>query len=163
MLPVLMRRALLTAASIILIDQLTKLWAVATLEGQSRIRLLGELFGFDFVRNPGAAFSLGTSSTWLFTVISAVITVLLLTYALPRVTHSGWAWALGGMLGGAAGNLIDRLVRDPGFPVGHVVDFLRLPNFPLFNIADIAITFSVIAMMLLSLRGQEPWPSRNPS
>ena len=159
-LPVLQRRALILAASIIVVDQLTKVWAVAVLEGQPRRRILGELLGLDFGRNPGAAFSIGTSNTIVFTIISSVIVVLLLTIALPRVTHAGWSWALGGMLGGAVGNLIDRLVRDPGFPVGHVVDFLRLPNFPIFNIADMAISFSVTAMILMSLRGHEPWPPR---
>ena len=155
-----MRRALVFATLIIALDQVTKAWAVAELEGQPRRRILGELFGLDFGRNPGAAFSIGTSNTIVFTVISSVIVLLLLTVVLPRVTHAAWAWALGGMLGGAAGNLIDRIVRDPGFPVGHVVDFLRLPNFPIFNIADMAISFSVVAMILMSLRGHEPWPPR---
>lgn len=155
-----MRRALLLASLIIVIDQVTKAWAVAALEGEPRRRILGELFGLDFGRNPGAAFSIGTSNTIVFTIISSVIVILLLTVALPRVTHPAWAWALGGMLGGATGNLIDRFVRDPGFPVGHVVDFLRLPNFPIFNIADMAISFSVIAMIVMSLRGHEPWPPR---
>jgi signal peptidase II len=148
--------ALALGVGIIVVDQTVKAWAVANLEGQPARPFIGELLRLDLVRNPGAAFSLGTGSTLFFTILSAIVSVVLLRL-LWRTTDPRWALAFGALVGGALGNLTDRLTRDPGFPVGHVVDMFRLPNFPVFNIADIAITLSVATMMLLSLRGVEPW------
>jgi signal peptidase II len=142
--------------AILVVDQLVKVWAVSALEGQAPRNFVGELLRLDLVRNPGAAFSLGAGRTVIFTVISAVVSLILVKLLL-RATHRGWALAFGALLGGAVGNLVDRLFREPGFPSGHVVDMFRLPNFPVFNIADMSITFAVIAMFWLSLRGVEPW------
>ena len=71
------------------------------------------------------------------------------------VTNKSWAIALGGLLGGAVGNLIDRIFRSPEVFQGHVVDFISLPNYPMFNISDSAVVLSAIAMVILSLRGIE--------
>jgi signal peptidase II len=150
-------RAGLSLTGIILVtDQVVKAWAVSALEGQPARNLVGGLLRLDLVRNPGAAFSLGAGRTILFTVISAIVSMVLLRL-LWRATDRGWALAFGALLAGAVGNLLDRLFRDPGFPSGHVVDMFRLPNFPVFNVADISITLSVVAMFWLTFRGVEPW------
>lgn len=148
-----------TASVIIAVDQVTKALAVEFLVNREPIRVLGPLLSLDLVRNPGAAFSFGTGNTVVFTILSSVVSVVLLVLSF-RITDHRWAVGLGMLLAGAVGNLIDRLVREPGFPVGHVIDMFRLPNFPVFNVADMSITFSVVVMMLLSFRGIEPWPDK---
>lgn len=147
--------SLALAAAVIGVDQVVKAWAVEALAGRPPRPFIGELLRLDLVRNPGAAFSLGEGGTLAFTVLSSVVSAVLVVL-IVRGVEPRWSLALGGLLGGAAGNLVDRLTRDPGFPVGHVIDMFRLPDFPVFNVADMSITFSVIAMVLLSLRGVEP-------
>lgn len=145
---------LLVAAGVWVIDQATKWWAVKSLEGQDTIHLIGDLLTLSFLRNPGAAFSLGSGSTVLFTVVAVVVVVVILRTA--RRLHSiWWAVALGALLGGALGNLTDRLLRTPGFPSGHVVDFIAVKYFAVFNCADMAIVGSAILMVVLSLLGVE--------
>jgi signal peptidase II len=144
--------------AIIALDQVIKVWAVQALEGQPPRDFIGSLLRLDLVRNHGAAFSLGTEATVVFTILSSVVSLIIVRVIL-RTEQRSWALAFGGILGGAVGNLIDRIVRSPGFPEGHVVDMFRLPNFPVFNVADMAITFSAVALVWLSLRGSEPWPS----
>lgn len=151
------RRALVVtlavvAAVVYALDRLTKLWAVDTLTpGQPR-DLVGSVLRLNLINNPGAAFSLATSATWVLTLI-AVGVVAAIIYTARRLRSRGWAWALGLLLGGAAGNLTDRLVRPPGFGRGHVVDFLQLPHWPIFNIADSAIVSAAVLIVLLALRG----------
>ena len=146
------RQLLLTALVVILIDLATKAWAVARLENQSEIKVIGEFLKFSFVRNPGAAFSFGTSVTWVFTLIAIAVTIAILLIS-KNVTNKPWAIALGGLLGGAVGNLIDRIFRSPEVFHGHVVDFISVPNYPMFNISDSAVVLSAIAMVVLSMRG----------
>jgi signal peptidase II len=146
------RQLLLTALVVILLDLATKAWAVARLENQSDIKVIGEILKFSFVRNPGAAFSFGTSVTWVFTLIAIAVSITILLVS-KSVTNRPWAIALGGLLGGAVGNLIDRIFRSPEVFHGHVVDFISVPNFPMFNISDSAVVLSAIAMVILSLRG----------
>lgn len=134
-----------------LADRLTKTWALAALTENEPREFIGSLLRLRLIFNPGAAFSLGTQVTPLFTVIQAVVSVIVL-YAALRVRSWPWALALGLVLGGAAGNLTDRLTRPPGFGLGHVVDFLELPNFPVFNIADSAIVAAAALVALLSVR-----------
>lgn len=152
----------LTAASIVVVDQIAKALAVELLSNRAPVRVLGPLLSLDLVRNPGAAFSFGTGNTIVFTIVSTIVSIAIV-FASFRLTDRRWAVGLGMLLAGAVGNLIDRLVRDPGFPVGHVIDMFRLPNFPVFNVADMSITFAVVVMMWLSFRGIEPWPDRKPS
>lgn len=142
------------AAGWVALDQVTKYWAVRTLSGEPPVRVVGDWFQFRLVYNSGAAFSLGTGSTWVFTLLASVVVVVLLWYA-PRVTHRGYAVALGLLIGGAGGNLVDRLLREPGFGRGEVVDFLALPNFPVFNVADIGITSAAVLIGLLVFRGED--------
>lgn len=143
-----------TAVTILVLDQLTKIWAVARLENQPPIEVLGQFLQLTFVRNPGAAFSLGAGSTLIVSLLALVIVGVLLLRA-RNLASVWWAVAMGGMIGGALGNLIDRVFRSPGVFRGHVVDFLALPNWPVFNIADMAVVGSAILMVLLVALGIE--------
>lgn len=142
------------AAGIVVADQLSKFWAVATLEGTAPRALVGELLQLHFVRNPGAAFSLGGSYTFIISALAIGVSVVILRTA-RTLSSTWWAVVLGGVLGGALGNLLDRLFRAPGPLRGHVVDFLELPNWPIFNVADMALVGSAILAVVLSLRGIE--------
>lgn len=143
-----------TAFVVLVADQVTKIWAVARLEGQPPIEVLGEFLQLVFVRNPGAAFSLGANSTMVISLLALVIVGVLL-FRSRNLASVWWAVAMGGMIGGAVGNLIDRIFRYPGVFRGHVVDFLALPNWPVFNLADMAVVGSAILMVLLVLFGVE--------
>jgi signal peptidase II len=135
-----------------LLDQGTKWWAESALaDGQPR-EVLGDLLQFRLVYNPGAAFSTGTSYTAVLTVIALVVIVVVIRMA-SRLRSRTWALALGLILGGALGNVTDRIFRDPAPFRGEVVDFIELPNWPVFNLADSAITVAAVLFVLLSLRG----------
>jgi signal peptidase II len=142
--------ALLTVS----LDAATKALVVARLEHRDGIRLLGGFLTFEVSRNSGAAFSFAQSATVLFTGI-AVAVVVVIVRTLPRLQSRGWAVTLGLLLGGAVGNLVDRVTRAPGVGRGAVVDFIHLPHFATFNVADSAITVGAALAMLLSLRGIE--------
>jgi signal peptidase II len=142
--------AWLTAATVLVVDQVTKLWAVATLEGWPDREIVGELLRFSFVRNPGAAFGLGGGATIVFSLVAVVVAVVLFRMS-TRLASTWWAVALGLMLGGALGNLIDRIFREPAPLQGHVVDFLRLPNWPVFNVADMSLVAAAVMIVALSL------------
>jgi signal peptidase II len=140
------------AGVVLLVDQLTKIWAVATLEEGVRTPLVGDLLGLTLLYNPGAALSFATGMTWVFTLAAIAVSVVILRTA-PRLGSRTWTVALGLLLGGALGNLIDRLVREPGFAQGHVVDFIAYGNLFVGNVADIAIVVAAGLIILLSLRG----------
>lgn len=140
------------AVGVVALDQATKAWAVARLAGEPPIEVIGTLLRFTYVENTGAAFGLGSGFTWIFTIIAIVVVVFILRTA-RRLGSYLWAIALGGLLGGALGNLIDRLTREPGVGQGYVVDFIQLPLWPVFNIADISIVCSAIGMVLLAIAG----------
>ena len=143
----------LVAAVVYAADQLSKAWVVANLEEYEAVPVLGELLQFVFVRNPGAAFSLASAYTWVFTIIAASVIVFLAWFA-RRIRSFGWGVLFGMLLGGTLGNLTDRLFREPGFGVGHVVDFLSVWMFPaIFNLADVAIVSSMGLFVILTLRG----------
>lgn len=132
-------------------DQLTKWWVETGMrEGQS-ITVIDGLLWWRFIRNPGAAFSMGESHTWIFTIVMAVVAVVVVA-VLPRARNLWWLLALGGLLAGVLGNLTDRLFRLPGFGVGHVVDFISVPRFAIFNIADSFICVCIAGIALLTLR-----------
>lgn len=135
------------------LDQLTKAIVVDRLPPGEFVPVIGDLLGFRFVENPGAAFSLGSGATWLFAVIAIVVAVVIVVFA-RRIHSLAWATVLGLLLGGTLGNLVDRLVRAPGVGQGHVVDFIQIEGFPaVFNVADIAIVSSMVLFVLLTLRG----------
>lgn len=142
----------LIALVVLGLDQLTKYLAVEHLTGSGRVDLVGDLFGFYLIRNPGAAFSLATGSTWIFSVVAVAVSVFIIRIS-RTLGHWGWAVALGLLLGGAVGNLTDRIFREPGLFRGHVVDFLQLPHWPIFNLADSAITCAAVLIAVLSVIG----------
>lgn len=140
------------AAAVVVLDQLTKWLAVRYLEGQPPVQIVGDWLALDFLRNPGAAFSFGTGFTFVFPVIAIAVVVVIVRKS-RELGSLAWAIALGGMLGGALGNLIDRVFRDPGMLQGHVVDFIFVKHFAVFNVADAAITCSAVLMVVLALLG----------
>ena len=141
------------AAVVLAADQLSKLLAIRLLPVDQPRRIVGDLLIFRRVENSGAAFSIASGSTWVFSIIAATVVVFLIWYA-RRIRSFGWALLFGLLLGGTLGNLTDRLTRAPGFGVGHVVDFVQIPLLPaIFNLADSAIVTSMVLFVLLTLRG----------
>ncbi len=134
------------------VDQVSKLLAVDRLEGRPDVRVIGDVLQLHLAYNPGAAFSTGTGLTPLITVVAIVASLAVLHYA-RRIGSTTWAVALGLLLAGITGNLTDRLLRDPGPMRGHVVDFLKLPNWPIFNTADIWINIAAGLIVLQAVRG----------
>ncbi|MHB1065003.1 MAG: signal peptidase II [Georgenia sp.] len=146
---------LLTLTAVVaVLDQVTKYLAESRLEPGELTPVLGDLLGLQLIHNPGAAFSLATGMTWIFTLVSVVVLVVVVRVS-RRLGSTTWAVALGLLLGGLLGNLYDRLFRDPGFPEGHVVDFLSYGGLFIGNVADIAIVGAAILVALLALRGRE--------
>ena len=144
------------AALVVTVDQVSKALVVDRLAPGVPATVVPGWLQLRLLRNPGAAFSLSTGTTWLFTII-AVLVIGVIVRVSRRLGSLGWAVALGLLLGGALGNLIDRLTREPGFGVGHVVDFieyLRFPfmAFPVFNVADSCIVSAAGLIMILGLR-----------
>lgn len=154
--PVSRRRmtAMFAAVAVLVLglDQLTKAIVLAKLEPGEPVNVIGSLLRFNLVKNPGAAFSLGTGYTVVLTVIAVGVAAAVIN--LSRRLHSiGWTVAFGLLLGGAAGNLADRFFRDPAPFRGHVVDFMQLPHWAIFNCADTAIVTAACLMVLQTLRG----------
>ena len=133
-------------------DVVTKILAVTHLGDGSRVRLIGGLLVLRETRNPGAAFGIAGGATVLFTLVAAGVVVAIARTA-RRLRSRPWALTLGLLLGGASGNLLDRLVRAPGPLRGHVVDWIELPHWPVFNLADSAIVTGGVLAVLLASRG----------
>ncbi|RZQ60087.1 signal peptidase II [Amycolatopsis suaedae] len=144
-------RAVLLAVVVLVVDQLTKLWAENALTDRPPIPLLGDFLSLRLLYNPGAAFSIGAGQTWIFTIFAA-LAVVGIGWLISRVRSGGWAVALGLLLGGATTHLLDRLFRAPGFARGHVVDFIDYNGWFVGNVADIALTVGAALIILLSLR-----------
>jgi len=142
----------LVAAATLAADQGAKAWALSALPGRGPVRLLGDFLSLRLLRNSGAAFSIGSDVTWILTMLAAGAVVGIAWFA-ARVRSSGWAVALGLMLGGAGTHLLDRLFRAPGFGIGHVVDFIDYNGWFVGNVADIALTFGAGLAVLLSALG----------
>jgi signal peptidase II len=140
------------AAFVIAADVISKSIVVATMVDHAPIRLLGGLLTITLTRNGGAAFSIGTSMTIVFTVIALGVIIYVLRAA-RKLRSIGWAVALGLLLGGATGNLIDRIFRAPAPFAGHVVDWIELPHWPVFNLADSSICCAGVLVVLLALNG----------
>lgn len=136
-------------------DQFTKYLALQNLPYEQPVPVIGDFLIFYLVRNPGAAFSLGEEVTWVFTIALAAVAVVIVWLAATRVKSRLWAVALGLLLGGVLGNLTDRVLREPGFPVGHVIDFINTPWMmpAIYNVADIFIVSMMIGVALLVLVG----------
>lgn len=144
----------LLAITVLAADQLTKFLAIESLPREQPVPIVGDLLVFYLVRNPGAAFSLGEGVTWIFTIALAAVAIGIVV-ATRRVHSRAWAVVLGLLLGGVLGNLTDRLFREPGFPVGHVVDFISTPWMmpAIYNVADIFIVTMMIGVAVLVLIG----------
>ncbi|MDO9497943.1 MAG: signal peptidase II [Nocardioides sp.] len=134
------------------VDVGTKVLAVAKLTDRDDIPLVGDLLVLHLTRNPGAAFSTGTQFTEVLSCI-AIVAVVVVLWLSRRIGTAAWAVGLGLLLAGVAGNLTDRLLREPGPLRGHVIDFLMLPNWPVFNIADMAINAAAALILIQAFRG----------
>lgn len=145
--------ALVLAVLAYALDQLSKAWVVGTMQVGESIVVVPGLLRWYYILNSGAAFSIGEGHTWVFTLIQAVVAVVVLVL-IPRVRSVPWGLALGGLLGGVLGNLTDRLFRPPSFGQGHVVDMISVPNFAIFNVADSFIVCAMIAVCLLLVTGR---------
>jgi signal peptidase II len=133
-------------------DIISKTIVVATLSDRSPVQLLGGFLKLTESRNPGAAFSIGPSMTVVFSVIAVGVIIFILR-ASRRIRSLAWAVSLGLLLGGATGNLTDRLLRYPGPFRGYVVDWIWLPHWPIFNLADSSIVCGGVLAVLLAVRG----------
>jgi len=142
------------AAFVLAADIITKAIVVAHLRPDQPVHLLGNVLEFWLTRNPGAAFSVGTGETAVFTVIAFGVIVYIARTA-RKLYSAGWAIALGLLLGGAMGNLGDRIFRAPGLFRGYVVDWIGVvPRYyPIFNLADSAIVCGGILTVILAMRG----------
>jgi lipoprotein signal peptidase len=133
------------------IDQVTKAVVLAVLDPAHPIPLLGGVVNLQLLRNSGAAFSMGEGLTVGLSIVAIAALVGVLVWFVPKVRHPGWTVAMGLLVAGIAGNLADRLFRDPGPFQGHVVDFIQVPYFAVFNVADICITAAAAVVIWLTL------------
>ncbi|WP_363554319.1 signal peptidase II [Microbacterium sp. LWO12-1.2] len=142
------------AAVVLAADQFVKYLTITNLPLQEPVPVLGEFLQLYYVRNPGAAFSLGSEVTWIFTIALSVVAAVIIWKAFGLRSRL-WAVVLGCLLGGVLGNLGDRLFREPGFPVGHVVDMISMPWMmpAIFNVADVFIVTGMISVALLVVFG----------
>ena len=137
------------ALALVLVDQLTKWIALENLEPGQSVPVIGDLLSWRLTFNDSAGFSLGFGVTWFFTLLSTTAFLVLIVRA-HKVRNTLWLILAGVIGGGILGNLVDRLIREPGFANGHVVDFIQIPlNFPIFNFADICIS---VGMTLVAWR-----------
>jgi len=140
---------------LVFLDQLTKELAITALSDGSVMPVIGDILRFRLAYNDAAAFSLGVGQTWVLAIIACCAVLALLWFG-PKARNLTWTIIAGLVLGGAAGNLVDRLTRAPGFLNGHVVDFISIPfNFPIFNLADTFLVVGVSLAMLRTLMGDE--------
>ena len=142
---------LVVAITVVAIDRVTKMWAVDALDGGRVIVLVDPWWQLRLVYNSGAAFGFAGGYTAVISIVAVVVAVAILRMS-RRLRNVWWAVALGGILGGALGNLIDRMTQEPGPLRGFVIDFIEWPGFPVWNLADAAIVGSVALVLLLSLR-----------
>jgi len=149
-LPVLASAALIALG----IDQFSKFLVVTTMREGEVIPVLGPVLQWNFVRNSGAAFSLASGMTWIFTILAVIVAVVIVWFS-RRIHSLSWAILLGLLLGGVLGNLTDRLFREPGFGRGEVVDFISMPWMlpAIYNMADASIVVSMGLFLLITLRG----------
>ena len=152
------RSVLLVAALIWAIDFATKNWAINYLEDQNPRKIFGNFLQLTFAKNSGAAFSFATRGTILLTIFSIVV-ILAIGYWSPRLTSRRWGLVLGFVLGGTLGNLSDRIFRANGRTgvfKGEVIDWIQLPHWPVFNLADSSIVIAALIASYLSIRNISP-------
>ncbi|MCL1906702.1 MAG: signal peptidase II [Propionibacteriaceae bacterium] len=134
------------------LDQVTKALAVARLQPHQPVSLVGDILELALVRNPGAAFGTGTSLTLGFTILAMIVVVVVCLAIIPRVRSAMWAVIIGMGMAGVIGNLIDRLFQPPAVFRGHVIDFISLKHFAVFNVADIFLTCAAGLAIIVSWR-----------
>ena len=156
----LLKRLYFIAWVIWLIDFSTKTWAIANLDPRDPIKLIGSFLQLTLVKNSGAAFSFATGATLILSIFACCVVAAIAYYA-PKITSKGWAIVIGLALGGILGNLSDRIFRAPGFFTGHVIDWIEIPNWPVFNIADTAIVVATAIAVVLSIKNISPIETAN--
>jgi signal peptidase II len=149
------KRLYLIAWAIWLTDLATKSWALANLDSRNPVKIIGSFLQLTLIKNSGAAFSLAEGATVLFSIFACFV-VAAIAYFAPKLTSKGWSIVLGLALGGILGNLSDRIFREPGFFTGHVIDWIELPNWPVFNVADSAIVVAAAIAIVLSVKNISP-------
>jgi signal peptidase II len=137
---------------VLFLDQLTKALALEHLTPGEPVNVIGSFLKFNLIRNSGAAFSLGAGYTPYISAIQ-IIVALGVIYLSRRLGSAGWAVAFGFLFGGALGNIIDRIFREPSPFHGHVIDFLQTPHWAIFNVADMAVTSAAALLIIQTLRG----------
>ncbi|GAA1121227.1 signal peptidase II [Nocardiopsis composta] len=140
------------AAVSLALDFTTKELVLARFQPGERLPVLGELLQITLIFNPGAAFSIGTGMTWVFSLICIGVAGYIIGMA-RKLRSLPWGISLGLILGGALGNLVDRLFRPPSPLHGHVVDWIQLPHWPVFNLADSSLVVGSVLAVLLAFRG----------
>lgn len=151
------------ATLLVIVDQLIKFLVVTELKGKPAISLIGPLnadsdvsvLRFVFVSNTGAAFGLGSNFTLVISLIAIAVVIGLSKWML-KITDPIWMIAATLLFGGALGNLVDRVIREPQVLRGHVVDFISIGKFPVFNFADICISLAAVVMIYAALTKREP-------
>lgn len=146
----------------LLLDAATKVLAVHRLDPNDPPTILGGLLTLQLIRNPGAAFSIGESYTWIFAILATAALLAIVLLLVPRIRHRGWSVAVGLIMAGIGGNLIDRVARPPAPFRGHVIDFLQLPavggyQWPIFNIADICVTSGAVLVAAMAIIWRVDW------
>ena len=149
-----MRRLFATAWTIWLFDFATKVWALTSLSSEPR-KIIGNFLQFTLVHNSGAAFNFATGFSIAFSLLALAVVIAAIYFA-PKITSRGWQISIGLLLGGVLGNLTDRIFREPSFLNGHVIDWIQIPHWPVFNIADSAICIAAVISFALSLRNVPP-------
>jgi len=144
----------LTAVTIWLFDFATKTWALSNFSSDPQ-PVIGTLLQFTLLKNSGAAFSLASGFTVIFSLLAIAVVATIIRFA-GRITSRGWLTCAGLLLGGVLGNLTDRAFREPGFFLGHVIDWIQIPNWPIFNIADIAISSAAFLAFIQTMRNVPP-------
>jgi signal peptidase II len=141
------------------VDLTTKNWAANYLQFREPIKLIGDFLRLTYGTNPGAGFSFATDATAFLSTLKLCVAAFII-YFVRKVTNKGWAIGLGLLLGGVMGNLWDRITRPPGLWRGEVVDWIQLPNWPIFNIADSAIICAGVLLTILTMRNIQPFSDK---
>ena len=150
------QRLYFVAALIWALDFSTKVWALNSVSPVKPTPIIGTFLQLRLVFNPGAAFSVGTSVTFIFTILSAAAVAGIAYYAV-KIINRAWSLVLGLALGGILGNLTDRIFREPSLFNGHVIDWIELPRWPVFNIADMAIVCGAVLSVVLIIKEIPPF------
>lgn len=144
-----------SATIVFALDLVTKNWAVSSLQYREPIRVIGDFLKFTYSTNKGAAFNIADNATIGLSIVKLCVATFLIYY-IRKVTSVWWGLALGLLCGGVIGNLWDRITRAPGRWGGEVVDWIELPHWPIFNIADSCIVVSAVFITILAMRNIPP-------